>query len=255
MDMEQYSPEGLYFEVGTHIRFTNAMQVVLSESISEGFGLEILAATGGFEGTISKPGEITYSTGIRSITFYAVQSYDDLVFESDPSDGILIPPNHHLVRFLDTDGTCMGYDVVKHGWTAIAPEGYGSSFWTIDDESGTSIYDMDSIVESDIELTLFSGKSIFVSDETIEIATGRGGFEVDTIGGVTWTATVSDPTIVSISISDGYVDIQGIRRGSCVITIHPSIGDDVEVVVDVVLRINHEVVTSVTGHGNINCDR
>ena len=210
--------EEIYVEYGTTIVFrTSADYTIGTSGAVENLESSVVNGIWSLSGTAL--GSFTIMINIDpmfetySVNVHVTESIQTLEFLSNPiSDGILIPPNHHLVRFLDTDGTCIGCDVVKHGETAIAPEGYGLSFWTIDDESGTSIYDMDSAIESDIELTLFSGKSIFVSNETIEIATGRGGFEVDTIGGVTWTATVSDPTIVSISISDGYVDIQGDQK-------------------------------------------
>ena len=46
--------------------------------------------------------------------FYAVGPYPTLTFKSDPADGILIPPNHHLLTFNYLDGTTV-YRVVEHG--------------------------------------------------------------------------------------------------------------------------------------------
>ena len=113
--------DGKYVEVGTVFVCIFSMPVMskCDYLISEGFGLSV--SVNGLEGTVSKSGDITVLTkewgsdvAEPFFTFHAVSPYDDLAFLSDPSDGILIPPNHHLVTFIQTDGTCE-YRVVEHG--------------------------------------------------------------------------------------------------------------------------------------------
>ena len=72
-----------------------------------------------------------------------------LMFESDPvEDGILVPPNHHLVTFIYKDGTTV-YRVVEHGGriTDVPPVSGKGMAW----ESplyGTNVVSI--IVESDV---------------------------------------------------------------------------------------------------------
>lgn len=78
------------------------------------------------------------SAGSYTITAKWERNAIPLVFESDPiSDGILIPPNHHLVRFMsDFSDVPTTYEIVEHGGYAQGPElpyiGGGSYIWTFD---------------------------------------------------------------------------------------------------------------------------
>lgn len=63
------------------------------------------------------------STGTYTITAVWEQNAISLVFESDPvTDGILIPPGHHLITLLDFYGTVVGHIVVEHGHVLLYSE-------------------------------------------------------------------------------------------------------------------------------------
>ena len=51
---------------------------------------------------------------VELLTITPVSESPELEFMSDPADGLLIPPNHHLVTFIYLDGTTV-YRVVEHG--------------------------------------------------------------------------------------------------------------------------------------------
>ena len=72
-----------------------------------------------YSGTVSAGAEITATAdgtyGDPSFQIVNVSPVGELKFESDPvEDGILVPPNHHLVTFIYMDGTTV-YRVVEHG--------------------------------------------------------------------------------------------------------------------------------------------
>ena len=74
-----------------------------------------LAGTAGdsptcYVGTFDQTGEVV----MEGVTFVVVGDTTPLEFLSDPADGILIPPNHHLVTFVYIDGITV-YRVVEHG--------------------------------------------------------------------------------------------------------------------------------------------
>ena len=124
-----FNPDGLYFMVGTifEVIYPEYPELtVMSFRLTDGFGIDTGLYNIGLVGTLTKAGEIEIEKSDSNIdmgdgldyyhyaTIYAVSLYDELAFESDPSDGILIPPNHHLVTFIQTDGT-REYRVVEHG--------------------------------------------------------------------------------------------------------------------------------------------
>ena len=106
-----------------------------------------------YSGTVSAGAEITATAddtyGDPSFKIVNVSPVGELKFESDPlEDGILVPPNHHLVTFIYEDGTTV-YRVVEHGGriTDVPPVSGKGMAW----ESplyGTNVVSI--IVESDV---------------------------------------------------------------------------------------------------------
>ena len=58
--------------------------------------------------------QVTEYDTTKPLRITPVSESPELEFMSDPADGILIPPNHHLVTFIYDDGTTV-YRVVEHG--------------------------------------------------------------------------------------------------------------------------------------------
>ena len=134
-----FNPDGLYFMVGSTFEVIHPEHPeppVKSFRLTDGFGIDTGLYNIGLVGTLTKAGEIEIEKSDSNLdmgdgldyyhyaTIYAVSPYDELAFVSDPSDGILIPPNHHLVRFYGDDGTSIGYDIVRNGETMTVPGGY-----------------------------------------------------------------------------------------------------------------------------------
>ena len=103
----------LYLLQGSPVEITfDASDIELTEGDASGLAIEGNVVTGTADGT----GTVTfYEDGMGSeVSFVIVQASMELEFLSDPADGILIPPNHHLVTFVYIDGITV-YRVVEHG--------------------------------------------------------------------------------------------------------------------------------------------
>ena len=107
------NPYNLYFTVGTFLEYQIAVGIQDRFSVTDGFGIELKSTT--LEGTFTKAGEIAVKNNDQLVgMIYVVEGTPALEFLSDPADGILIPPNHHLLTFNYLDGTTV-YRVVEHG--------------------------------------------------------------------------------------------------------------------------------------------
>ena len=88
-------------------------------------------------GTVSAGAEITATAdgvyGDPSFQIVSVSPVGELKFESDPvEDGILVPPNHHIVTFM-LDGAVVERQVVEYGGYATEPEYPESGYWNAPD--------------------------------------------------------------------------------------------------------------------------
>ena len=119
---QKSNPWGYYFTVGSELFYDSKEFASYpgTYTVEESLGLvwsdTKLVPTGTIEyaGTFRVVYQYDVTDEYVVYEFYAVGPYPTLTFESDPADGILIPPNHHLVTFVYIDGITV-YRVVEHG--------------------------------------------------------------------------------------------------------------------------------------------
>ena len=178
-------------------------------------------------------GPVTFQTmGNVEVTYtFMIAEETQLEFLSDPTiDGILIPPNHHLIRFFDAAGSQIRYDIVEDGGRIGVPEGYGSALWSDSLDASTGLFDIDSPVFADICLYVFTGDTILVESTTLMIQQGsQQRIGVDAIDGVTWTAENSGPGVISILLDIDGIYVYALSAGEATVTISPSAGEPVTV--------------------------
>ena len=148
-----------WVEVGTYVQFDTGGRAYGFDGF-QGSGL--MNEGHALNGTVTTPGnyEIQYgSAGASDVPVYdyvfTLHVVGDVMLEflSDPtSDGILIPPNHHLVRFIGSDGVLIGYDIVEHGGFMQLPEGHESDLWSESADLSSGVFDTSQPVESDLSL-------------------------------------------------------------------------------------------------------
>ena len=147
--VEYYSRE--YFaegEVGFDMPYDDTIHSLCIVGTADQIGTFHLQSGSGI--TIESIQPMSYSLEFYIHVVEARDHGPTLMFESDPvEDGILIPPNHHLVTFIYEDSTTV-YRVVEHGgWiTDVPPLSNERREWR---SSSTGYIGVNSIpVESDI---------------------------------------------------------------------------------------------------------
>ena len=175
-----------WVEVGTYVQFDTGRY-------SYGFdgfqGSGLMNVGHALYGTVTTLGdyEIQYgSAGASDVPVYdyvfTLHVVGDVMLEflSDPtSDGILIPPNHHLVRFIGSDGVLIGYDIVEHGGFMQLPEGHESDLWSESADLSSGLFDTTQPVESDLSLYVSTSPSATQGYEIHIVDSGDGTTTVD----------------------------------------------------------------------------
>ena len=173
----------------------------------------------------------------RYLHFIAVGT-EPITFLSDPTtDGIIIPPNHHLVRFIGSDGVQIGYDIVEHGGFMQLPDGHESDLWSESADLSSGFFETSQPIQSDMSLYAYSGPTVGVDSDSLTLWTNAspssGHIGVTAVGGVVWTVSNSAPDVVSIETDDDGFTVSAVSAGDATVTIIPSFGEAVTVDVSV----------------------
>ena len=182
----------------------------------------------------------------RYLTLQPYTPYETLAFESDPiSDGILVPPNHHMVRFIGSDGVLIGYDIVEHGGFMQLPDGHESDLWSESADVSSGLFDTSRPVESDMNLHVYTGPTVEVDKSSLTLYTdstpSSSHVGVTTVDGVTWTISHSAPDVVSVvTDEDGFI-VTAVSTGDASITVIPSVGEPMSIEVMVSVGPLHDV--------------